>query len=191
MSYTDSPLEKIFLRISENLSHSLKKINTQPNNITTVGLLSTLFGIYFLFEGSLVCCIIFSLIGQFCDSLDGYYAKKFNMETTLGHYYDHVVDGIKLLGLLYAIHLRFSTRIKDIHINLLLLICFFSNINLAVKIRLKKINNQDYNTSLEPWNKLGSLIGNENNLIQLSNISRFFDETSILLYILFFIFYIS
>ena len=83
MSYTDSPLEKIFLRISENLSHSLKKINTQPNNITTVGLLSTLFGIYFLFEGSLVCCIIFSLIGQFCDSLDGYYAKKFNMETTL------------------------------------------------------------------------------------------------------------
>jgi len=191
MSYTDSPLEKIFLRTSENLSHYLKKINTQPNNITTVGLLATLFGIYFLFEGSIVCCIFFSLIGQLCDSADGYYAKKYNMETTLGHYYDHIVDGIKLLGLLYAIHLRFGSKIKDIHINLLLLICFFSNINLAVKIRLKKINNQDYNTSLEPWNKLGSLFGNEDNLILISNISRFFDETSIILYILFFVFYIS
>ena len=191
MSYTDSPIEQIFLRISEKIGNKLREIKTEPNNITTVGLLATLLGIYCLFEGSIFLCILFSLIGQFCDTLDGYYAKKDNMETTLGHYYDHISDGIKLLGILYAIHLRFSYKISDIHVNLLLLICFFSNINLAIKIRLKNLSNEKYDKCLEPWNIFGSLLGNRNNLIQISLISRFFDETSILLYILFFIYYIS
>ena len=32
MSFTDSPLEKIFLRVSDNFSNKLKKIDTDPNN---------------------------------------------------------------------------------------------------------------------------------------------------------------
>ena len=97
---------------------SLNNKHPQPNNITTVGLISNLFSIIALREGQILTCIIFAIIGQYLDNLDGHYAKKYNMETKIGQYYDHLADNIKILGLIFIFYVLYEDKIQSYHITI-------------------------------------------------------------------------
>ena len=191
---TRSPIENIFTKISEKISptiYNLSITNTppQPNNITTIGLISNLFSIMALREGQILVCIIFAIIGQYLDNLDGFYAKKYNMETKIGQYYDHLADNIKILGLIFVFYILYEDKIQSYHISIFICLAIIGNINFALRIRLKHFENESYDIMLEPWNILGKIFGSKENVIKLSKFTRYFDDTSLFIYYLFAIIY--
>ena len=181
----DSPIENLFSRLSYKIAPKLYELtDTEPNNITTVGLIANVFAVISLKEGSILSCIIFALIGQYMDNLDGYYARKFNKESLFGKIYDHLADNIKLLCLVLTFYFIYEPKISDLVINIFILLTIISNINFSIKIRLKKLNKKSYDVQLEPWNQFGKLLGNKSSLIFYSKFTRFFDDTSIFIYFL-------
>lgn len=190
---TRSPIENIFTSISDKLSDKIYNLPLnrppEPNNITTLGLLAALFSIFTLREGKIILCVLFALFGQYLDNLDGYYARKYKLDTKFGYYYDRIADNIKILGLIFVFYILYETKINIIHILIFIALSLLGNLNFALRIRLKELNNEKYHYHLKPWNYLGKLFGSKENIIKLTKFTRYFDETSIFIYYLFAIVY--
>ena len=63
-----------------------------PNHITTVSLIFGLLSIYCLYKNKYVYSAIAFFISYFYDCVDGFHARRLNMETTFGDWYDHTTD---------------------------------------------------------------------------------------------------
>lgn len=189
----DSPIEILFNYISNKLSPIIYRITKkppQPIGITTIGLLANLFAINSLKENAIILCIFYSLIGLYCGNLDSFYAKKYKMETIIGKMYSHLVDNIKILGLIYIVFIIYKNQISNTIINIFIILTILSNINYAIKIRTKNLNKIPYDKQLEPWNYLGMLFGSEEKLKKISKFTRFFDDSMIFVYFLVSIIYL-
>lgn len=190
---TRSPIENIFTKISQKLSPKIYNLPLEkpidPNAITSLGVIAMIYSIYSLNENKILSCIFFAFIAQYLDNLDGYYAKKYNLDTTIGKYYDHLADNIKILGLIFVFYILYENKITVYHIIFFIILSLIGNINYAIRIRLKDINNENFDYHLKPYNYLGKLFGSKENLIYLSKITRFFDDTSIFCYYLITIIY--
>tara|TARA_Y100000991_G_C21949145_1_gene338900 strand:- start:943 stop:1524 length:582 start_codon:yes stop_codon:yes gene_type:complete len=99
----ENPIDNfIVFETCSPISEYLNKNHITPNMITTVGLISSLGGAYFLYNYKIYAFIILYLIAYFCDCLDGYMARKYNLQTIFGDYYDHITDIIQM-GLIFFI----------------------------------------------------------------------------------------
>ena len=87
-----SPIDNIFYQLSDVVCPLLKKLNFTPNLITTIGLFLGLLSIYFIHKGLYLVGVVFLWLCFFTDCLDGHFARKYNMETVMGDYYDHFRD---------------------------------------------------------------------------------------------------
>ena len=92
-SNIDNPIDNILIGLCEPLSILLNKYtNITPNIITTIGLIIGLVCVYCLNHQYYLISIPLYWITYFLDCLDGYYARKYNMTSNLGDYYDHFRD---------------------------------------------------------------------------------------------------
>ena len=69
-----------------------KKKNLTPNYLTTCSFISQLVSIYFLYHKYKFCYSFFYILGYYFDCIDGPMARKYDMVTTFGDWYDHVTD---------------------------------------------------------------------------------------------------
>ncbi|AYV77983.1 MAG: CDP-alcohol phosphatidyltransferase [Edafosvirus sp.] len=106
----DDPMDNIFSYISDLFSPPCKKIGMTPNSITTISLIFGVLAIYYMIIANYQLAAIFYLIAYFFDVMDGYYARKYNMETEFGDYYDHFADmfknGVILIILIYLLYIH-------------------------------------------------------------------------------------
>lgn len=63
-----------------------------PNHITTVSLIFGLLSIYCLYKNKYIYSAIAFLISYFYDCVDGFHARRLDMETSFGDWYDHITD---------------------------------------------------------------------------------------------------
>lgn len=108
----DNPIDNILYNIIENIECYFKSMNFTPNMITTIGNIFGLVGIYMLLQKKFVLASIFYSIRYFFDCLDGFYARKYDMVTTFGDYYDHISDvflNVLFLFLMYIYYPKFFT----------------------------------------------------------------------------------
>lgn len=92
----ENPIDDGIVNICEKVAEIIRsndkhKIIT-PNMITTVGLLMGLIAIALLWKKKYYFAFIFFWICYFFDCLDGYYARRYDMVTQFGDYYDHFRD---------------------------------------------------------------------------------------------------
>lgn len=84
----------------------LHKINVSPNTLTLVGLIFIFIGSFFIIQGMFLLAGVFILVGNLCDALDGYLARKYNQQTQMGAFLDSVIDRysdvIPILALMYS-----------------------------------------------------------------------------------------
>jgi hypothetical protein len=106
-SNLENPFDNAIYIIVEYLAPYAHKFGITPNMITTSSNLFTIIAIYYLLNYYFVVAAILYLISYMFDCLDGYVARKYNMVSIFGDYYDHISDAIKLiayLGTLYLIN---------------------------------------------------------------------------------------
>jgi phosphatidylglycerophosphate synthase len=106
-SNLENPFDNAIYIIVEYLAPYAHKFGFTPNMITTSSNLFTIIAIYYLLNYYFVVAAILYLISYMFDCLDGYVARKYNMVSIFGDYYDHISDAVKLiayLGTLYLIN---------------------------------------------------------------------------------------
>jgi CDP-diacylglycerol--glycerol-3-phosphate 3-phosphatidyltransferase len=79
-----------------------KNINL-PNLITLSGLLIVNYSLIMYKSTQKSIYLIYMIIGCLCDYLDGYFARKFKIESDFGNFLDKIVDKINQSFILYII----------------------------------------------------------------------------------------
>ena len=103
----EDPVSGIMYDISESISPTLYSIGVTPNIITSTRLLASLFGFIYLFENRYYkSSAILYLLSYFGDCLDGHMARKYNMDTPFGDYFDHIADLVVLIIALYYLSVK-------------------------------------------------------------------------------------
>ena len=118
-----------------------------PNMLTTLGVISTAAGVYFLYKKQTVLASICILLWMYFDYADGILARKYSQVTEFGDYYDHVTDWLGMGGILsvLAIHGAY------IQVGLLLLLTVFFVIHMGC-IEIETENKREI-----PYNETPSL----------------------------------
>ena len=103
-----SKLENAFYSIVYNTFGKMIPKNMTPNQMTLIGALGGLFGIVCAFLAKfntlfLIGTIIGLLTHIICDDLDGYIARKRNMSSTAGAFFDLLTDILHITYLLIAL----------------------------------------------------------------------------------------
>lgn len=89
----NNDIDTLLYSLSDDVSEHLRKLDcVTPNHITTVGLIFGLLSVVFFTRGKWAESIICLWIYYFTDCLDGLYARKYDMVTSIGDYYDHIRD---------------------------------------------------------------------------------------------------
>ena len=99
----DNFIENIFIDISELLCPLFKYFNFTPNMITGINIICSLLCLYYLYLGEYKLGVLFLILTYLFDALDGFYARKYKMETYFGDLLDHYTDYIFYLGLYYLL----------------------------------------------------------------------------------------
>lgn len=115
----ESPIDKICYDGCDPVASFLKKFNVTPNQITTVGLIMGLLSFYCITQKMFILAFVLYWITFFLDCLDGHYARKYNMTSTFGDYYDHIRDVLVNTLIIGAIWFHLTKNQKILYVVIL------------------------------------------------------------------------
>ncbi len=104
----EGPLDLVCTGIAEYISPFLYKTGHTPNIVTTYSLACGLGAGYALLQGSLPWFIGLFIAAYIFDCADGYIARRYNLCTKFGDFYDHASDAIKYIFLAYVAFNRYK-----------------------------------------------------------------------------------
>ncbi len=99
-----------------------KKLGFTPNMITTISIIFGLLSMYNIFKDNHAIAAILLLIAYYFDCVDGKLARKYNMQTVVGDYYDHFGDVFKIVIIIYALYKTNPMKFNKIKFLLMILI---------------------------------------------------------------------
>ncbi len=107
--------------------HIYKQLGLTPNMVTSLSLISGIISAYMIHNKKYKIAGILFLIAYYFDCVDGKLARKYNMVSKFGDYYDHISDVFKLLLIIYVLYKdNFETfKYTSIIIILLSILCLY------------------------------------------------------------------
>jgi phosphatidylglycerophosphate synthase len=83
--------------------HLFYELGFSPNMVTTLSIIFGILAAYFIMKGHFIIASIMWLISYYLDCVDGKLARKYNMISEFGDYYDHIGDIFKIIIIFYAL----------------------------------------------------------------------------------------
>lgn len=107
----ENPFDDVILTFlnKSGLERYMYNIGVTPNMITSVGNVFRILSIYYLFTGRKELFALLFVIGYVFDCIDGNFARKYNMCTKFGDWYDHISDTI--FSILVAVYILFFSTL--------------------------------------------------------------------------------
>lgn len=102
----ENPLDNLIIDFCQFVCPTFRKLGFTPNGVTTMSLLFGLFAIFCLYKGWVWWFAILYFISYVFDNLDGALARKYNMTSKFGDYYDHIKDIVVVIALIVVLILR-------------------------------------------------------------------------------------
>ena len=106
--HLENPIDNLVIGLAKPIQPILYQMRVTPNMITTIGVILRVLAIYHLFQGNNKFFLITALGSYFMDCLDGDYARRYDMCTRFGDYYDHCSDLIFHIIILYYLFIHTS-----------------------------------------------------------------------------------
>lgn len=157
----DNPLNNYFIGISEITSPYAYSIWMNPNMITTLSNIACIITILLLLNANYYLAAFFLLVSYYFDCMDGHMARKYDMVTVFGDYYDHISDSLKIFAILFTLYyINQEKFIKVIPIIILLFIMM--SVHLGCQ---ELLYNSNESVTLEPTKMLCPVNKNSNNEI--------------------------
>ena len=88
----ENPIDNLIIDTSYFFGDSFKRNKYTPNMITTLSTITGIICIYAYLREKYIISSIFLVLSYFFDCFDGNFARRYNMETEFGDYYDHLKD---------------------------------------------------------------------------------------------------
>lgn len=99
----DNIVDKYIYDKADELAPFFKKLNFTPNCLTTISFSFGILAIYFYIKQKYVYSAILYLLSYVFDCFDGHFARKYDMVTKFGDFYDHATDILIAVILLWLI----------------------------------------------------------------------------------------
>ena len=101
--HQENPLDVVCLKIASDVSPLFRAMGATPNFITTLSVIASVLAIRSIYIGNAKGQFIFwAVLSYFFDCLDGHFARRYDMCTKFGDYYDHISDWIYFIGIFYT-----------------------------------------------------------------------------------------
>lgn len=100
----ENPFDNYLIGLSEITSPYAYSIGMNPNMITTLSNIACIITILLLLNANYYLAAFFLLVSYYFDCMDGHMARKYNMVTVFGDYYDHISDSFKIFGVLFTLY---------------------------------------------------------------------------------------
>ena len=148
--YND-PIDNLLIELSSNVEPFFYRLNFSPNGLTTLSLLFGLMTIYLIYQKQFIGAGLSYMVSFFFDIMDGDYARRYNMTSKFGDYYDHIKDIIIGFGVLFALYQnnKFSKNVTTIIVILTLTLLSLMLIQVGCQ--------EKYKYSQDPTNSHNSL----------------------------------
>ena len=104
--HLDNPIDRWIIDQCEKMDPLFVKWNMTPNKLTTIGFYFGLLSVYCLHKRIKYLPGIFYFISYMFDCADGQFARRHNMVSKFGDYYDSFKDWSIALALLYILYKR-------------------------------------------------------------------------------------
>ncbi len=178
----ENPFDNIFIDIAEWLNINIfRPLNYTPNMITTMSLFIGLISVILFHYKYYIFSVIFFTTAYILDCADGNYARRYNMETSFGDYYDHISDLSKGLFILIAIIIHpIPLRLKHVFIVLLIIIFSLSLVHLGCQ---EGIYNPDHHDKYDSLSNLKYLCGTTESSLEYIKYSRYFGIGTLTVYV--------
>tara|TARA_Y100000389_G_C17454810_1_gene517367 strand:+ start:1495 stop:2085 length:591 start_codon:yes stop_codon:yes gene_type:complete len=173
----ENPIDNIFYELANYINPYLYKLNFTPNMITICGLFFGLISHYFLYNYNIIIAFIFIILSQFCDCIDGQYARKYNMTSKFGDILDHGTDIIKII--IFSIILYNKYNLTTL---LIILFIILAIINLLFNVCLFKYENKN-SESIQVINYKQYCIIPQNYLLKFLNTIKYLCNSSTIIFI--------
>ena len=108
------PIENFIYKIADYLVPIAYSTGHTPNIITTYALLLRLLALIYIYYNNYLLFVIFWIVGQVMDCLDGQLARKYNMTSNLGSIYDHISDFICNITLVVIVF----SKLNNLHLRI-------------------------------------------------------------------------
>jgi phosphatidylglycerophosphate synthase len=178
----ENPFDNIFIDIAEWLNINIfRPLNYTPNMITTMSLFLGVVSVaLFHFQYYILSALVFTT-AYILDCADGNYARRYNMETSFGDYYDHISDLSKGLLLLIAIIVHpIPIKVKQMFIFFLIVFLSLSLVHLGCQ---ESVYNPDKHDKFDSLSSLKYLCGTTENSLEYIKYTRFFGTGTLIVYL--------
>lgn len=142
----DNPLDNYFIGISELTTPYAYYIGLNPNMITTLSNIACIITILLLLNANYYLAAFFVLLSYYFDCMDGHMARKYDMVTVFGDYYDHISDSVKIFALLFTLYYINPEKFNKV-IPIIILLFILMSIHLGCQ---EILYNSDESVTLEP-----------------------------------------
>lgn len=143
-STLDNPIDNFFIYLAEAVSPFLYKTGHTPNIITTYSFMSGLTSLYFLYLDKRMEFAFFFILNYVFDCIDGHFARRYDMITEFGDFYDHVTDILIPLGVIIILSFKYYKQRTFPRLSILVLLAALSFLTLIqFGCQQKHITNAD------------------------------------------------
>ena len=111
-SSQENPFDVANIWLMDKLCPSFKSIGLTANDITTLSLVFGLLSLFFLWKYNVAGFAVTYYISYMFDCMDGHYARKYNLVSKFGDYYDHIKDVLVVIGLFTILIIRYKVPLK-------------------------------------------------------------------------------
>jgi|688.fasta_scaffold516828_2 phosphatidylglycerophosphate synthase len=98
--YYDDPIDLFYKRYIDIINPHFKDAGMTPNMITTISLAFGLLTCYLYYKSYYISAGLAYIVSYFFDTMDGYFARIYDMGSVFGSYYDSISDNAVALLLL-------------------------------------------------------------------------------------------
>ena len=155
----DNPFDNFLIGLSDITVSDAYFIGMNPNMITTLSNIACIITILLLFNANYYLAAFFLLVSYYFDCMDGHMARKYNMVTVFGDYYDHISDSLKIFSVLIALYYVNKEKFLKVFPIIILLFVLMST-HLGCQ---ELLYNTDESITLEPTKLLCPVSDQTNN----------------------------
>ena len=102
----DNPFDVALFNFIDTHLHLYHQLNFTPNAVTTLSLFTGILCAYLIYKKQYLYAGFAYMISYYLDCVDGKLARKYNMVTKFGDFYDHLSDVTKLVIIVYALYVN-------------------------------------------------------------------------------------
>lgn len=144
--YYDDPIDLFYKKYIDIINPHFKAANMTPNMITTISLAFGLLACYLYYKSCYISAALAYIVSYFFDTMDGYFARIYDMGSVFGSYYDSISDNVVtlLLFILFYNNPNISGLVKIAIILVLLIFAFGTAYHMSCQEKYVKKTNEKH-----------------------------------------------